>query len=141
MNLAPCCMSFVCHLTGIPNGDLVAVEARYHRKKACYLKYKKKLCALPSTDISSDNAKLICETVTKLMSEYYSQIIDDKHVILLTTLKNRFNELASESGIELTESCRFSTETFWRLVFSHEWFIIHLQRDEVELEINSEPRV
>ena len=37
--------------------------------------------------------------------------------------------------------CRFSTETFWRLVFSHEWFIIHLQRDEVELEMNSEPRV
>ena len=34
-----------------------------------------------------------------------------------------------------------STETFWRLVFSHEWFIIHLQRDEVELEMNSEPRV
>ena len=39
------------------------------------------------------------------------------------------------------ENCRFSTETFWRLVFSHEWFIIHLQRDEVELEMNSEPRV
>ena len=70
----------VTRLTGIPNGDLVAVEARYHRKKACYLKYKKKLCALPSTDISSDNAKLICETVTKLMSEYYSQIIDDKQL-------------------------------------------------------------
>ena len=39
------------------------------------------------------------------------------------------------------EICRFSTETFWRLVFSHEWFIINLQRDEVELEMNSEPRV
>ena len=38
-------------------------------------------------------------------------------------------------------NCRFSTETFWRLVFSHEWFVIHLQRDEVELEMNSEPRV
>ena len=38
-------------------------------------------------------------------------------------------------------NCRFSTETFWRLVFSHEWFRIHIQRDEVELEMNSEPRV
>ena len=37
--------------------------------------------------------------------------------------------------------CRFSTETFWRLVFSHKWFRIHLQQDEVELEMNSEPRV
>ena len=41
---------------------------------------------------------------------------------------------------ENVEICRFSTKTFWRLMFSHEWFIIHLQRDEVELEINSEPR-
>ena len=33
-------------------------------------------------------------------------------------------------------------EAFWRLVFSHEWFRINLQRTEVELEImNSEPRV
>ena len=23
----------------------------------------------------------------------------------------------------MTQNCRFSTETFWRLVFSHEWFI------------------
>ena len=37
--------------------------------------------------------------------------------------------------------CRFSTKTFWRLVFSHEWVRIHLQIDEVELEINSETRV
>ena len=30
---------------------------------------------------------------------------------------------------------------FGDVVFSHEWFIIHLQRDEVELEMNSEPQV
>ena len=36
---------------------------------------------------------------------------------------------------------QFPNSTFWRLVFSHEWFRIHLQRDEVELEMNSEPRV
>ena len=29
----------------------------------------------------------------------------------------------------------------FRLVFSHKWFRIHLQRDEVELEMNSEPQV
>ena len=37
------------------------------------------------------------------------------------------NDSAGRDG-----NCRFSTETFWRLVFSHEWFIIHLQRDEVD---------
>ena len=47
----------------------------------------------------------------------------------------------SRYNLKVEENCRFSTETFWRLVFSHEWFIIHLQRDEVELEMNSEPRV
>jgi hypothetical protein len=26
-------------LHGVPNGDLVAVEARYHRTKGCYVKY------------------------------------------------------------------------------------------------------
>ena len=31
------------------------------------------------------------------------------------------------------ERTQFSNSTFWRLVFSHEWFRIHLQRDEVEL--------
>ena len=34
-------------------------------------------------------------------------------------------------------NCRFSTETFWRLVFSHKWFRIHLQRDEVESQFIS----
>jgi len=28
-------------LHGVPNGDLVAIEARYHRWKSCYLKYIK----------------------------------------------------------------------------------------------------
>ena len=43
-----------------------------------------------------------------------------------------------ETGV-LTRVVHNSSPT--RLVFSHEWFIIHLQRDEVELEMNSEPRV
>ena len=50
-------------------------------------------------------------------------------------------EITESDEIVVMENCRFSTEIFWRLVFSHEWFIIHLQRDEVELEMNSEPRV
>ena len=39
------------------------------------------------------------------------------------------------------ENCRFSTGTFWRLVFSHTCFRINLQWYQVGLEINSEPRV
>ena len=34
-----------------------------------------------------------------------------------------------------------STEAFWRLVFSHSWFRIHLQLDFVSLEMNYEPLV
>ena len=49
--------------------------------------------------------------------------------------------LLKTSQMSQLVNCRFSTETFWRLVFSHEWFRINLQQDEVELEMNSEPRI
>ena len=39
------------------------------------------------------------------------------------------------------ERTQFSNSTFWRLVFSHSWFIIHLQLDFVSLEMNYEPLV
>ena len=39
------------------------------------------------------------------------------------------------------ERTQFSNSTFWRLVFSHSWFRIHLQLDFVSLEINYEPLV
>ena len=37
------------------------------------------------------------------------------------------------------ERTQFSNSTFWRLVFSHSWFRIHLQLDFVSLEMNYEP--
>ena len=43
--------------------------------------------------------------------------------------------------LNILETCRFSTETFWRLVFSHSCFRIHLQLDFVSLEMHSEPLV
>ena len=39
------------------------------------------------------------------------------------------------------ERTQFSNSTFWRLVFSHSWFRIHLQLDSVSLEMNYEPLV
>ena len=39
------------------------------------------------------------------------------------------------------ERTQFFNSTFWRLVFSHSWFRIHLQLDFVSLEMNSEPLV
>ena len=39
------------------------------------------------------------------------------------------------------ERTQFSNSTFWRLVFSHWWFRIHLQLDFVSLEMNYEPLV
>ena len=39
------------------------------------------------------------------------------------------------------ERTQFSNSTFWRLVFSHSWFRIHLQLDFVSLEMNYEPLV
>ena len=39
------------------------------------------------------------------------------------------------------ERTQFFNSTFWRLVFSHSWFRIHLQLDFVSLEMNYEPLV
>ena len=39
------------------------------------------------------------------------------------------------------ERTQFSNSTFWRLVFSHSWFRIHLQLDFVSLEMHYEPLV
>ena len=39
------------------------------------------------------------------------------------------------------ERTQFSNSIFWRLVFSHSWYRIHLQLDFVSLEMNFEPLV
>ena len=90
-------------LSGVPNGDLVSVEARYHRKKGCCARY------LKQTDvpkITQQDKNLIQKVIDIISAEFNPQIINEKKVFLLTTLKHRFNEIADEIGLEGAESYR-----------------------------------
>ena len=73
-------------LHGVPNGDLVAIEARYHRSKSCYLKYIK-LQKLDVKQPEGSEKQAVKVTVGKLISEFQTPIIDDNQVCLLTSLK------------------------------------------------------
>ena len=85
-------------LHGVPNGDLVAIEARYHRLKSCYLKYIK----VQKLDVKQpeDSKHAVKVAVGKLISELQTPIIDGNQVFLLTSLKKRFIELLKEEGVE-----------------------------------------
>ena len=100
-------------LQGVPNGDLVAVEARYHRKTACFVKYTdcRKFPA-PGKDTKSSKAYVIA--ARQLKDEFQNAIMVEKSVFQLSALKTRLCELASEVGIENTDS--YTTFNFKRLL-------------------------
>lgn len=90
-------------LRGVPNRDLVAIEARYHRKKGCYTKYvRSRNIAAFVNPTKMDNAYL--NVVRQLVEEFRPSIIENKEVFLLPTLKKRFHQLAVESGVENPDS-------------------------------------
>ena len=90
-------------LRGVPHGDLVAIEARYHRKKGCYTRYVSYRNISASVNQSKiDNAYL--KAIRNLVEEYRPAIIENKEVYLLTTLKERFLQLAIENGVDNPDS-------------------------------------
>jgi hypothetical protein len=84
-------------LQGVPNRDLVAVEARYHRKKACYVKYTRNIPQPSATQNNeSDSYQL---ALMKLIEEYKPAIVEERRVFLLSTMKARFHQLMKDEGI------------------------------------------
>lgn len=88
----------VLRLHGVLNGDLVAMNARYHQKKKCLWNYLAKKEATPK---NSD----IMMSIELLIQELHTLIIKEKNVFLLTSLRNRLLEIANEEDI-LLESYR-----------------------------------
>jgi hypothetical protein len=81
-------------LHSVPNGDLVAVEARYHRKKNCLPKYVQTASSATeqSTTIDRD---AYTKAAFSLVAEIKKLVIDEKKVFQLNQLRTRFCELAS----------------------------------------------
>jgi len=90
-------------LLGVPHGDLVAIEAKYHRTKGCYSSY------INARNIEATQTLMIQKQehgaiIQALVDEYHSNIVDRSEVVLLSTMRARYCELASEVGMVKPES-------------------------------------
>lgn len=93
-------------LHGVANGDLVAVEARYHRQKSCYSHYISEKHITIRQQLSDDSPyKCI---IRKLLNEFQPAILEEKKVFTLKTLLSRFRVLASEHGLDNPEAYKSS---------------------------------
>ena len=85
-------------LGGVSNGDLVAVEARYNRKKLCLLNYIKNVPQLVSSV-----SQTLQPTITLMLSiferTFLEQIMREKKVFLLSTIRREINYQLREVGI------------------------------------------
>ena len=78
-------------LRGVPNGDLVAVEARYHRQKNCYTHYISDRHINVKHQISDERPHKII--IKKLLSEFHQAILQEKQGPVLLTLNDIVNTL------------------------------------------------
>ena len=88
------------------NGDLVAVEARYHRDKGCLRTYinDRNVKSINSTPDKSSYVKA-CKI---LKYELYHSVAHEKRVCELAELKERFIDIASENKISVNSSMQTS---------------------------------
>jgi hypothetical protein len=110
--------AMLARLYGVPNGDLVAYDARYHRTKNCLSKYLQGQIStityqIPDND-ETDKFKIACR---KLVSEFQHRILQEKEVFLLTTLKQRYQELLEEEGIET--ACEYRSNKLKNILSQH----------------------
>ena len=74
--------------------DLVAKDARYHRKRNCLSKYLNQ----KEEESSKSHVSELHSALSKLTEEYHDSIVQDRQVHMLSTLTNRFNELLERQG-------------------------------------------
>ena len=93
----------ITRLQGVPNGDLVAVEARYHRAKNCIPKYTDpRRVAVTVKQAKLSDSYLAAAYLLK--DEFQNSLINEKQVVHLNSLKKRFSELAAIEGVENPDS-------------------------------------
>ena len=90
-------------LHGVANGDLVAIEARYHRKKNCYTHYidPKQIATQASR---TENVSVFNQKVHELIKEFKPAIIENREVFLLSTLRDNFHAMLRTAGQDNVES-------------------------------------
>lgn len=89
-------------LSEVSNGDLVAIEARYHRKKNCYSSYIRPRSVFASQK-QNELIKNEDNALKQLVSELQQQIVEEKQVFLMSTIKERYQKLIS--SLNQTQKC------------------------------------
>ena len=98
----------VSRLKSITEGDLNAVNARYHRKKGCLAKYlvseNRRL-----REMQTDASGIATSAISLLKEEFEQSIVNERKVFKMTTLKSRFLEIANDISKENLPSYKSST--------------------------------
>jgi hypothetical protein len=87
-------------LCGVTNGDLMAADARYHRRKGClgfYINPRNIAAAKQEQEHSHVHAHK--KAIMYLKEQWYDQIVEEKQVFLLTTLTQAYRELLHNEGV------------------------------------------
>ena len=101
------------------NGDLVAAEARYHRQpKSCVSKYISDRNLVSVSDKNQEKSRANIFIAETLKDEYLSSIEDHLCVYELSTLKERYLELASEKNIKLKSE---TSSAYFKRLLSQVW--------------------
>jgi hypothetical protein len=115
-------------LTCVSNGHLVAVKARYLRRKGCLASYYSyKQSGSKNVNSETDKYNQMYKTFAiKLKEEYKHSVEVGKKVFYLSTLRERFIKIASEEGCQ-NAHCYKTTylkkllETIWPdITFVHQ---------------------
>lgn len=80
------------------NGNLVAVEARYHRKKGCLASY---LSDQHKSAVNTPRKSKFEDAVKLLKSEIKDAIEIDKQIIEFSEIKSRIIELCAENSVDI----------------------------------------
>ena len=99
----------ISRLKSIPEGDLTAVNARYHRKKGCLATYLAFDNRRIKRDVQPGGSDTATSAINILKEEFEKSIIDDRNVFQMTTLKSRFLEISKEISKENGSSYKSST--------------------------------
>lgn len=92
----------------VPNGDLVAIEVRYHRKKNCYTIYinPRNIGAIQAQSKTVSNY----DKALKILIDEITPDINNSQVFLLSSMLSRFQELLLELGVELDDAQRHTSQ-------------------------------
>ena len=92
--------AMIARLNGVPNQNMVAAEARYHRVKGCIRSYTNPRNIKSASTRKSDPDSAYTQVAQMLLNEVTDEIMTNKRVYEMSWLMTRFYPLGDEMGYE-----------------------------------------